>query len=63
MDTVESVKAKIKTKTRELEDLKKMIPRKCGEFVRNISAELWSKIEDLEDEIKRLKNEIPNERM
>lgn len=58
MDTVKIVKAKIEAKTKELEDLKKKIPRKCGETVHNISVELWLKIEELEEEIEKLKKEM-----
>lgn len=60
MDTVEVVKAKIAVKTKELEDLKRKIPRKCGETAHNISAEVWLKIEELEEEIEKLKQEIQN---
>jgi polyhydroxyalkanoate synthesis regulator phasin len=58
MDTVEVVKAKIEAKTKELEDLKKKIPRKCGEAVPNIPVKVWLKIEELEEEIEKLKQEI-----
>ena len=58
MDTVESVKAKIGAKIKELEGLKKRIPRKCGEVVHNIPVELWVKIEDLEEEIEELQKEL-----
>lgn len=58
MDTVEAVKAKIEAKIKELGDLKKRIPRKCGEVVQNIPAGLWLKIEELEEEIEQLRNDI-----
>lgn len=52
MDIVKVVKAK------ELEDLKKRLPRKCGEVVQNIPLELGLKTEELEEEIEGLKREL-----
>lgn len=61
MDTVETVKAKIEAKAKELESLKKKIPYKCGESVHNMPLELAIQIEELEIEIERLKEGIKEE--
>lgn len=61
MDTAEIAKA-IEIKTKELEDLKKRLPsykdRSCGKFEHNDPAFMWIKIEDLEEEIERLKQKL-----
>ncbi|MCM8757564.1 MAG: hypothetical protein NC900_05145 [Candidatus Omnitrophica bacterium] len=48
MDIVKIVKTKIEAKIKELEDLKKRLPRKCGGVVHNIPLELRLKLEELE---------------
>lgn len=58
MDIVEIVRNKLEQKIKELEDLKKRLPRKCGEVVQNIPLELGLKREELEEEIERLKEEL-----
>lgn len=55
MDIVKTVKAKIEEKIKELEDLKRRIPKKCGETVHNISLNLALRMEELEEEIEKLK--------
>lgn len=58
MDIVKVVKAKLEEKAKELEDLKKRLPRKCGEAVYNVPLELGLKVEELEEEIEGLKREL-----
>jgi len=55
MDIVKTVKERLETKIKELGEIKKRAPKKCGETVPNISVSLSIKIEDLEEEIKKLK--------
>jgi len=58
MDTVKIVKERLETKIKELEEIKKKIPQKCGETVSNMSVPLAIKIEELEEEIKSLKDKL-----
>lgn len=58
MDTVETVRAKLETKLKELEDLKKRIPRKCGELIQNIPPQVYLKMEELEEEIGKLRDTL-----
>lgn len=58
MDIVKIVKDKLEQKIKELEGLKKRLPRKCGETVYNIPLELALKIEELEEEIEKLEKEL-----
>lgn len=58
MDIVKAVKYKLEEKIKELEDLKKRLPRKCGEAVQNIPLELGLKMEELEEGIERLMRQL-----
>ena len=58
MDIVRTVKIKLEEKIKELGDLKKRIPKKCGEIIQNIPLNLALKIEELEEEIEKLKGVI-----
>lgn len=58
MDTVETVKAKLEKKIKELEEMKKGLPKKCGEAVPNVSLEAALKMEELEEEIEKLREEL-----
>lgn len=55
MDIVKIVRAKIEEKIKELEEIKKRLPKKCGESVPNISLGSALKMEELEEEIKKLR--------
>lgn len=55
MDIVKTVKDKLEKKLKELEDLKRRRPIKCGEVGFNLSLDLAIKIEELEGEIEELK--------
>lgn len=58
MDIVKTVKNKLEEKIKELEEMKRRIPKKCGESVPNISLELALKMEELEEEIEKLEKEL-----
>lgn len=58
MGIVETVKAKLESKIKELEDLKKRLPLKCGDTVHTVPLELALKMEELEEDIGRLKKEL-----
>lgn len=58
MDTVKIVKAKLEEKIRELGEIKKRFPKKCGEPVPNISLESALRMEELEEEIEKLREEL-----
>lgn len=49
----------IEAKSKELEDLKKKLPsyrdKKCGTIQHNDPVSLWERIEELEEEIEKLK--------
>ena len=58
MDTVKTVKEKLEIKLKELEEVKKKIPKKCGDTVSNTPVSLAIKIEELEEEIEDLKDKL-----
>ena len=60
MDIVKTVKERLETKIKELEEIKKKIPKKCGEMIPNLPVSLAIKIEELEEEIKSLKDKLRN---
>lgn len=60
MGVSDRIKQELALKLKQLEELKKSLPsykdRQCGVFKHTDSVELWEKIEELEEEIKDLKN-------
>lgn len=59
METIKGPREIIEAKSKELEDLKKKLPsyrdKKYGTIAHNDPVSLWEKIEELEEEIEKLK--------
>lgn len=62
MSVADNIKQELALKLSQLEELKKKLPsykdRQCGQLKHNDPVSAWAKIEELEGEIEKLKEDV-----